>query len=48
MNKTITIQYSNPPREGKKQGSVKTTEGEYYNIPAMAVKLFEPLKLWRP
>ena len=28
----IEIQYVNPPREGKKTGSVKATDGKYYNV----------------
>lgn len=29
---TITVQYANPPKEGKKQGSIKTTDGVVYGV----------------
>ena len=32
----ITVQYVNPPAEGKKQGNIKTDSGDYYGVaPAM-------------
>lgn len=29
---TITVQYVNPPKEGKKQGSVKTSDGRFFGV----------------
>lgn len=28
----ITVQYINPPKEGKKMGSIKAADGQYYNV----------------
>jgi hypothetical protein len=28
----ITVQYVNPPKVGKKMGSIKSTSGDYYNV----------------
>lgn len=28
----ITVAYINPPKEGKKMGSVKTADGQFYNV----------------
>ncbi len=29
---TVCVQYVNEPREGKKQGSIKTDDGRYFNV----------------
>src|SRR5437016_10598295 len=29
---TVTIAYVNQPKEGKKMGSIKTTNGQYFNV----------------
>jgi hypothetical protein len=30
--KTVKVQYVNPPKEGRKTGSIKTAEGEYFDV----------------
>lgn len=32
MQTTVTVQYVNQPREGKKMGSIKTEDGAYYSV----------------
>ena len=32
MNKYAQIAYVNPPKPGKKMGSIKTADGEFYNV----------------
>lgn len=32
MQTTIEVQYVNPPKIGKKMGSIKSTDGEYYSV----------------
>jgi hypothetical protein len=39
MRETITVQYVNPPKEGKKP-SIKTTDGRYFNVDADALSAF--------
>jgi hypothetical protein len=39
---TITPRYVNPPRDGKKYGSIKTDDGERYAVPAALTACFEP------
>ena len=36
----ITVQYVNFPKEGKRRGSIKTAEGEYYWADAATLKRF--------
>lgn len=38
----ITVQYVNDPKPGKKWGSIKTTDGQYYSGPPAVLKLFQP------
>ena len=37
-----TIQYVNPPKEGKKWGSIKTSEGDYYSGPMSVIGQAKP------
>jgi hypothetical protein len=39
---TIKVQYVNPPKEGKKKGSVRDTEGDYYGVWIDKLATFEP------
>ena len=36
----ITVQYVNAPKEGKRNGSIKSSEGDYYYAPPALLKLF--------
>ena len=36
----ITIQYVNAPKPGKKFGSIKSSEGDYYGAPPAMLKMF--------
>lgn len=38
----ITIKYVNPPREGKKFGSIKTPDGQTYWVPGALINEFQP------
>lgn len=38
---TITVKYVNPAKPGKKQGSVKTPDGQYYGVWADKVASFQ-------
>ena len=37
----ITVQYVNPPKEGKKWGSVKSAEGHYYYGPPSMTAMYQ-------
>ena len=37
----ITVQYLNNPKPGKKMGSVKSSEGDYYNCPPQMLHIFK-------
>lgn len=37
---TITVAYVNPPKEGKRNGSIKTVEGAYYDCPPALLGMF--------
>lgn len=39
--KTITVKYLNTPKEGKKRGSIKTTENDFFGIWPNQIALFE-------
>ena len=39
---TIEVQYVNEPKEGKKMGSVKTKDGEYYSVWPDKLANFKP------
>lgn len=39
---TIEVQFVNPPKPGKKQGSVKTVSGEYYGVDPTQLGQFQP------
>jgi len=39
---TINVQYVNPPKPGKKEGSVKTVNGEYYGVKPAMLSQFAP------
>ena len=36
----ITVQYCNPPKPGKRMGSIKSSEGEYYGCDPVMLKRF--------
>lgn len=38
----IVAQYVNQPQAGKKQGSIKTPEGQYYGVPPAMLGMFKP------
>ena len=38
----ITVQYVNPPKEGRKWGSVKSAEGHYYYGPPQMLSVYQP------
>jgi hypothetical protein len=38
----ITVQFVNPPKPGKKWGSVKSTAGDYYGGPPAMLAQFQP------
>src|SRR5437016_13153417 len=38
---TVTIAYVNQPKEGKKMGSIKTANGQYFNVYPDKLNLFE-------
>lgn len=38
----ITIKYVNPPREGKKFGSIKTPDGQTFWVPGTLINEFSP------
>lgn len=42
MQTTIEIAYVNPPKQGRKTGSVKTSEGQYYDVWPNMLSLFQP------
>jgi hypothetical protein len=37
---TITVKYLNPPREGKKRGSIKTTDDRFFGVFPETIHLF--------
>lgn len=39
---TISVQYVNPPKPGKKQGSVKTVDGQFYGVDPTQLGQFSP------
>ncbi len=39
---TISVQYVNQPKAGKKEGNVKTTNGEYYGVKPAMLAQFSP------
>src|SRR6188768_1077779 len=39
---TIEVEYVNPPKEGKKKGSIKTKDGEYYGVWPDKLHLYAP------
>jgi hypothetical protein len=39
---TIEVQYVNEPKEGKKMGTVKTVDGEYYSVWPDKLSLYKP------
>ena len=39
---TITVQYVNQPKPGRKTGTIKTTGGQYYNVWPDKLHLFQP------
>ncbi len=42
MESTITPKYVNPPKEGRKTGSVKATDGIYYDVWPESLPQFQP------
>lgn len=42
MQETITVQYVNPPKPGKKKGSVKSVAGKTYGVWPDKLDLFQP------
>jgi hypothetical protein len=42
LTATVEIQYVNPPKPGKKMGSIKTKDGTYYNVWPDKLHLFQP------
>lgn len=38
----VVAQYVNQPQAGKKHGSIKTPEGQYYGVPPAMLGLFKP------
>lgn len=39
---TITVKYVNPPAAGKQKGSVKTADGQYFDVWADKIPNFQP------
>lgn len=37
---TVTVAFVNPPAQGKKQGNIKTDNGDYYGVPPAMLGLF--------
>jgi hypothetical protein len=42
LNGTITVKYVNPPKAGKKRGSVKTDDDQLYGVWPELMDLFQP------
>ena len=38
---TVTVKYVNPPKEGKKRGTIKTTDDQFIGVWADKIHLFE-------
>lgn len=41
LDKTVTVQFVNPPKPGKKRGTIKTTEGETFGVWPDRMSLFQ-------
>jgi hypothetical protein len=46
MTTTIQVKYVNPPKDGKKRGSIKTTADEFFGVWADKIHLFEAGKTY--